>query len=304
MKTGATFTINTCRLTFALMFACAAVAGAAERLITFERNDFVWIAKLDGTAEKKMAAGIFPAVSPDATRLAFTTVEKSGTSYIRHIAALDIGSGDVKVFQDVPSANVYYPSWSPDGKRILFTLRRDEVWDLATVAPDGTEFKVIKKGEPNKVTLYSPCWARDGGSIFCQDMTNIYQIGLDGRELATWPIHKIIPNGDMSGDGRIDVSPDGKRLLLSIDMGEEAKRKNWDGPLPALWTFEIATQKAVRITPKSLFGWDGCWMDEQNVLFLSQPANEKEASIYRMPIGGKNSKRLIKNAHWVSVNAP
>jgi TolB protein len=60
----------------------------------------------------------------------------------------------------------------------------------------------------------------------------------------------------------------------------------------------------VRITPKSLFGWDGCWTDEQNVLFLSQPATEKEASIYRMPMGGKNSKRLIKNAHWVGVSAP
>jgi hypothetical protein len=50
MKRGATFTMKTCRLTFALLFACAAIAGAAERFITFERNDFVWIAKLDGTA--------------------------------------------------------------------------------------------------------------------------------------------------------------------------------------------------------------------------------------------------------------
>jgi TolB protein len=33
----------------------------------------------------------------------------------------------------------------------------------------------------------------------------------------------------MSGDGRIDVSPDGKRLLLSIDTGEESGRKDWDG---------------------------------------------------------------------------
>ena len=108
----------------------------------------------------------------------------------------------------------------------------------------------------------------------------------------------------MSGDGRIDVSPDGKLLLLSIDMGEEHNRKDWDGPPPALWTFEIATQKAVRITPKSLFGWDGCWMDDENVLFLSQPANGKEASIYRISIDGKNLRRLIKNARWMNVGAP
>jgi hypothetical protein len=42
---------------------------------------------------------------------------------------------------------------------------------------------------------------------------------------AQWKIDKIVPKGDMSGDGRIDVSPDGKRLLLSIDMGEESGRR-------------------------------------------------------------------------------
>jgi TolB protein len=56
----------------------------------------------------------------------------------------------------------------------------------------------------------------------------------------------------MSGDGRIDVSPDGKRLLLSIDMGEESGRKDWDGPLPALWSFDLQSQKATRLTPKKL----------------------------------------------------
>jgi TolB protein len=294
--------MKTWRLILALVFACTVFAAAGERKIAFERNDAVWIAKLDGTGEKKIADGIFPAISPDGTLVAFTTSEKSGTTYVRHIAVIDIESGSMKVFKDVPSDNSYYPSWSPDGKHILFTLRQNEVWDLATIAPDGTDFQIVKKGAQNEVTLYSPCWAHDAGSIFCQDMTNIYQIGLDGHELAKWPIDKAIPNGGTSGDGRVDVSPDGKRLLLSIDMGEEAKRKDWDGPLPALWTFEIATQKAVRITSRSLFGWDGCWMDDENVLFLSQATGEKSASIYRISTSGKISKRLIKDARFPSVS--
>jgi TolB protein len=294
--------MKTWRLILALVFACTVFAAAGERKIAFERNDAVWIAKLDGTGEKKIADGIFPSISPDGTRVAFTTSEKSGTTYVRHIAVIEIESGSMKVFKDVPSDNSYYPSWSPDGKHILFTLRQNEVWDLATIAPDGTDFQIVKKGAQNEVTLYSPCWAHDAGSIFCQDMTNIYQIGLDGHELAKWPIDKAIPNGGTSGDGRVDVSPDGKRLLLSIDMGEEAKRKDWDGPLPALWTFEIATQKAVRITSRSLFGWDGCWMDDENVLFLSQATGEKSASIYRISTSGKISKRLIKDARFPSVS--
>jgi len=282
----------------------SATASPADRHIAFERNNAVYIANLDGTSEKKIADGIFPAISPDGTRVAFNTVEKTGTTYVRHIAVVEIETGKVTVFKDVPSDNSYYPSWSTDGKRILFTLRQNELWDLGLINADGTGFRVLKKGDPKAVTRYSPIWARDGQSIFCEDMTNIYRLGLDGTVIAQWTIKKIIPNGDMSGDGRIDVSPDEKRLLLSIDMGEESGRKDWDGPLPALWAFDLQSQKATRLTSKKLFGWDGVWIDNDDVLFLSQAAGEKEASIYRMSTNGKNLKRLIKNARFPTVNPP
>ena len=291
------------QILFVLLGASAALAG--PQMIAFERNDAVWIANLDGTGEKKIADGIFPAISPDGTRVAFNTVEKtSDTSYVRHMAVVDVATGNVTVFKDVPSTNSYYPSWTADGKQILFTTRPKEVWDLVAINADGTNFRMLKPGEQNAVTRYSPIWARDGQSVFCEDMTNVYQIGTDGAARGQWKIGQIIPKGDMSGDGRIDVSPDGKRLLLSIDMGEESGRKDWDGPLPALWSFDLQSQKATRLTPKKLFGWDGVWLDNNNVLFLSKAAGEKEDSIYRMSADGKNLKRLIKNARFPSVSAP
>ena len=302
-----------CRLTLLLLISGAAFAIAAERRIAFERGDAVWVTNLEGGRAKRIAAGIFPAISPDGKRIAFTRVEKSGPTYIRHIAVVDLvrqsdglvpwrAGGKPTVFKHVPSENAYYPSWSPDGKRILFTLRNKDVWGIGVINADGKDFRVVKKGASDKVTLYSPCWARDGQSIFCQHMTNIYRLKLDGAVLDRWNIEKTIPNGDMSGDGRIDVSPDGRLLLLSIDMAEENNRKDWDGPPPALWTFEIATQKAVRVTQKNLFAWDGCWINNQNVLFLSQAAGEKTASIHRMSIRRANLKRLIPNARKVTVN--
>ena len=254
----------------------SATAFPADRQIAFERNNAVYVANLDGTNEKKIADGIFPAISPDGTRVAFNTVEKtSDTTYVRHIAVIEVASGTMNVFKDVPSENSYYPSWTADGKQILFTTRPHEVWDLAAINSDGTNFHVVKPGVQNEVSCYSPVWAHDGQSAFCQDMTNIYQIGLDGAVRAQWKIEQIIPNGDMSGDGRIDVSPDGKRLLLSIDMGEESGRKDWDGPLPALWAFDLQAQKATRLTPKKQFGWDGVWIDNDDVLFLSRDAGRK-----------------------------
>jgi len=296
------------RKIFSLVVALAsftATAFPAERHIAFERSNAVYVSNLDGTNEKKIADGIFPAISPDGTRLAFNTVEKtSDTTYARHLAVADVATGKVNLFNDVPSDNSYYPSWTTDGKQILFTTRPHEAWDLVVINSDGTNFHVLKPGAQNEVTCYSPVWARDDQSVFCQDMTSIYQIGLDSPVRAQWNIEKIIPRGDMSGDGRIDVSPDGKRLLLSIDMGEESGRKDWDGPLPALWAFDLQAQKATRLTPKKLLGWDGVWIDNDNILFLSRAPDEKDDSVYRMSADGKNLKRLIKNARFPSVSAP
>jgi len=289
---------------FLVLFGAVAALGAPQ-MIAFERNDAVWIANVDGTGEKKIADGIFPAISPDGTRVAFNTVERiSDTKVMRHMAVVDVATGKVTVFKDVPSDNSYYPSWSPDRKQILFTTRPHQVWDLVVINNDGTNFHVLKPGDQNAVTRYSPIWARDGQSVFCEDMTNIYQLGLDGAVRGQWQINKIVPKGDMSGDCRIDVSPDGKRLLLSIEMGEESGRKDWDGPLPALWSFDLQSQKATRLTPKKRFGWDGVWIDNNNILFLSKAAGEENDSIYRMSIDGKNLKRLINNGRFPSVNAP
>src|SRR5215813_10578489 len=99
---------------FALASASVALtAFPADRHIAFERNDAVWIANLDGTGEEKIGDGIFPAISPDGTRVAFNTVEKtSGTTYVRRMAVVDVSTGKVDVFKDVPSDNSYYPSWT------------------------------------------------------------------------------------------------------------------------------------------------------------------------------------------------
>ena len=287
----------------ALLASLARLAIAAPT-IAFERNDAVWTVNLNGAGEKKIAAGIFPAISPDGTQVAFDTVEKSANTYSRHIAVAEVATGLTAVVTQVPSDNSYYPAWSPDGKRILFLLRQNEVWNLGTIASDGTDFHILRRGAQGRASFYSPCWAHDGKSIFCHDMINIYRIGLDGDVLARWRIERIVPNGGMSGDGRIAASPDGKRLLLSVDMGEKTLRTDWDGPPPALWVFEIETRKAMRITQPTIFGWSSCWLDDDTILFLRQPPGEKSPSIYRMSVDGKNLKRLVKNAHFPTVSRP
>lgn len=285
-----------------VVFALSAATVTAARIIAFERDGGVWLANLDGSNARKVADGNFPSVSPDGTRVAFNTQEKQGDRYLRRIAVLDVLSDKISTFTDVPSENSYYPAWSPDGKQIVFSLRDRDVWNLGLINADGSGFRFLKRGAANEVTLFAPCWARDGQSVFCQNMTDIFQLRLDGAVGAQWKIDRIIPNGSMTGDERIDVSPGGTRLLLSVAMEEEHDRANWDGPVPALWSFEIATQKAARLTSKKVFAWEGRWIDDENVLFLSQNPRETEASIYRMSAKGDAVKLLIKDARMPSVS--
>ena len=87
------------RAVVALALAASAVSVFCDnRQIAFERDQAVWIANLDGTGEKKIADGVFPAISPDGTRVAFNTTEKtSDTTYARHIAVVDVATGKIDV---------------------------------------------------------------------------------------------------------------------------------------------------------------------------------------------------------------
>jgi TolB protein len=286
---------------------CGVLAAAAEdstRKLAYEKDNKVWVANLDGSGAKKLCAGVFPDISPDGARVTFNTEEKAGkTGWARHIAVVEVATGKQMVFKDVPSENSYYPRWSPDGGTIVFALYDGNNWHLGLVNADGSGFRYLKKAKDAGSTLYSPCWAPDGKSVFAQDMKTIYRLGLDGATLGQWSIKKSIPNGDMSGDGRIEVSPDGNKLLLGVDMGEEAHRKDWDGPLPALWTLDLASKKASRLTTKKLFGWDGCWLDNATLMFLSQAVGEKSASLYKMAAaGGALSKPIAKEVRGPSVS--
>ena len=287
------------------LLLCGVLIAAAEdspRKLAYELDAKVYVANLDGTAAKKIGAGLGPDISPDGKRVAFNTEEEAGKTFARHIAVAEVATGKLTVFKDVPSDNAYYPKWSPDGAQLLFTIYDGHLWHLAFIKADGTGFRYVRKDKDTEAALDSPCWAPDGNSFFAQDMKNIYRIGLDGTEIAHWEIAKSVSNGDMSGDGRIDVSPDGQTLLLGVDMNEEAHRKNWDGPFPAQWTFDLATKKATRLTSKKLFGWDGCWLDGATMLFLSQAPNEKDASLYRMAVAGGKMTLIAKGARQPSVS--
>jgi TolB protein len=289
-----------------LYVALSAPSDAAQRKIAFEPRENIFVADTDGTHQKKIAAGASPEISPDGTRIAFNTVADSKTRSgpERHIAVADVASGKVTVLKDIPSDNCFGPVWSPDGSKLAFSIMAEKEWHLGLVNADGSEFRFVKNAGLKSEAFGAPEWARDGKSIFCHDLENIYQIDLDGNILKKWELSKILTDASMNGGDRLSISPDGKTLLMDVDCGAEHERKNWDGPQPAIEKFDVAGDKAVRITGKDDFVWEPFWLTSDEFLCIMQKENENEPSIYRMSLDGKNAKLLVKHARTPSASAP
>jgi TolB protein len=275
--------------------------GKAQRRIAFARDSMIWTANADGTEVRKLAKGADPSISPDGTKVAFTISPPGGKELLRYIAVADIATGATKTFKGTPSNNSFGPVWSPDGTQILFEIFVENHWRLGLVNADGSEFRFLKMPSTDQ-GWWSVIWAPDAQSIFCQDLEKIYQFSVNGALLVSWDISKLIPHGDMDSSQRLSISADGKRLLINANMDEEASLKDWQGPPPAIWLFDIPSGKATRLTPKKSYASDACWLGDTDFLVVDADKQGKTNSIYRASIDGWMPRLLIRNAANPSVS--
>ena len=141
--------------------------GDIRKLTDFENSDF-------GVIEW----------SPDGQYLAFTST---------HEGALDlyvIGSGGTGLHRITSGpGRVFYPKWSPDGKRLLFftaTRPAGGKYEMKSVNRDGTGLRTIGPNADRNAYGY---WSPDGSRIaFHSEATGSLQIGiLDlNTEAVTW----------------------------------------------------------------------------------------------------------------------
>jgi TolB protein len=292
--------------TLLILLTLNAVLLAAARKIAYEHGENIFVADLDGSHAKKVATGALPAISPDGTRVAFNSEgdAKNRPGPERKIAVVDLLSGKTTVLKETPSDNCFGPVWSPDGKQLAFSIWANETWRLGLVNADGSGFHFLKNAELKSDAFGAPTWARDGKSIFCHDLDNLYQVDLNGNVLKKWELAKVLTEAGMNSNDRLSVSPDGNALLMDVDCGAEPVRKDWEGPQPAVQKLDLTADKAVRITGKNDFVWEPFWLSPNEFLCVLQKEKEDEPSIYRMSIDGKNPKLVVKHARTPSASAP
>lgn len=287
---------------FAIGLVVALHAADLTRKVAYARSGTLFVANLDGSSAHKMGTGAWPDLSPDGTRVAFNTEDPGGKSPDRRIVLAEVATGKVTRLPNIPSTNCHSPVWSPDGKRILFQIHAEDDWHIGLIGTDGSDFKYVKRAGAKNHSFYSIAWAPDGKSFYCQDLDIICRVGVEGDTQKKWEISKLFPNGGMSSGGRLAPSPDGRTLLVDVEMDEDVMRTDWDGPPPAIWSLDMSSGQATRITPKGVFAWQPCWLTSDAFLCSLQPASASRPSIYRMSADGRMRQALIKDAESVSVS--
>ncbi len=157
-------------------------------------DDEIWLAPVGGAPARNLSRSVehtdlWPAWSPDGTRLAFASTRNGGTNV--YVVNAD-GTGLRHLTQnDHPAvARDETPVWSPDGTRIAFTSDRGGDQAIWIMRADGSDLRPLTAALDG-AREYEPSWSPDGRRLVFRRVvaengggrTDLAFIGVDGTGL-------------------------------------------------------------------------------------------------------------------------
>jgi Tol biopolymer transport system component len=272
-----------------LCLGLIALRCPAGPLLCFARDKNVYVSTLDGTDERLVVqGGADPEISPDGTKIAYTDNYGEG----RRIAVKNLTDQKTTIFKKLPSENAYGPTWSPDGQSVLFRILNGQHWGLARISVNSAEVKPVNIPGTDQEDVFSPTWSPDGQTIYCQDLTDLYQVDLAGQIKARWRISSILPRADMNRNARIQPAADSKFFLLDVQLDQDGPIEGWVGPPAAIVIVDIEAREVRPLTPGNLYGW-GVWRLNDNEVLFTGTEDGQHFSIYQMALDSTEPKRLV-----------
>lgn len=274
----------------------ARYSSTPDALVFGDRNWIYYLAP-NTTLPRKLAKGNFPALSRDGRQVAYCTpidATKSAPETV-HVMVLDLNSGkSAAIFTANAWAN--HLRWSPNGDWLLLTLAYlNGKRELEIVAADGSsKRKVIGGGEQDVNDIFSPVWAPDGQSIYFQDMSNLFQVGIDGRVKAKTPLGSIVTEKKAvtSADSFVPSPADPDVLIYTQSVrGSALFEKTFGEPNTALFIYHLQRRTRQRLSAVDMLAMDPVWSrDGRYIYFTGYHDREGRAAypfkIYRMAADG------------------
>lgn len=127
----------------------------------------IWIRNLKTNEITILGKGMEPEISPDGKRIAFSRNQAATNNADIYIMNID-GTNVTKLTTGTEQRSLS-PSWSPDGKKIIFqsiNTKKKSNWDIYSINADGSELTQLTTNESADT---NPKWSQDDFIYFISD---------------------------------------------------------------------------------------------------------------------------------------
>ena len=194
-------------------------------------NPEIYVMNIDGSNLVQLtdndATDIMPAWSPDGTRIAFVSdriykkpLEGGSLEIIAgmELYAMNADGSEVERLSENQSDISLYPSWSPDGSRIVYMNLGSAAGNLYVVDLAAVDEEPFDVTSATDLIAWNPEWSPDGKYIaFMGDHEtekDVFRIDVDGENLVNLTIDREGLSGDPSW------SLDGKLIVFASSVEE------------------------------------------------------------------------------------
>jgi TolB protein len=235
-------------LALALAAAAVVAPGAATPasdptlVFTGDRGEgnHLFLVRSNGTKRQQLTSGpafeVAPAWNREHSQIAFSSTLGSGTVAQQDIYVVRRDGSELRAIVET-GRNETSPSWSPDGRSIVF--ERD------TTGRGGYDLYIanVATGRMRRLTTGSaieavPAWSPDGKWIAYSRAGQIWLIRPDGRQA-----HGLGKTG-VGVDWAPDWSPDGRRIAF-----ESTSRTSLSNPVSQVWVMRADGSGKRRLSP-------------------------------------------------------
>ncbi len=221
------------------------------------------------------------------------------------IYVMDADGGNQRRLTNNPDKD-YSPSWSPDGKRIIFMSNRDghthlihgwSTYEIYVMDADGSNPQNLTNDRNDD---RDPAWSPDGKRIAFVSNRDGFK---NAERVITHEIYVMDADGgnpqnltnDLNNDSSPSWSPDGKRIVFS--SARDGHFENEFGITDEIYVMDADGGNPQRLTENPKNDWSPSWSpDGKRIAFSSDRKGDLvNFEIYVMDADGENEQRLTEN---------